>query len=376
MAELNQNKDQVKVVAFYLPQYHAIPENDKSWGEGFTEWTNTRKAVPLFEGHYQPKTPLNKNYYCLLDPQVRQWQSDLAKKYGVWGFCYYHYWFKDGKKLLEKPAEMLLEESGAETPFCFCWANENWARRWDGGNKEIIMEQDYGEEEDWEKHFQYLARFFRDPRYITWDGRPVLVIYRPEIIPRLEEMLNFFRRRGEEEGFGGLEIMFQHPSYLHTPEYDPDFCDHYIAFEPAYTWMDPNDPWMKTKNLVKKLLGKGLSQKVVEARHQEKTLELPDYDKTWKTILSRKFPSDKFLWGAFVNWDNTPRNKAGLAYRNWAPEKFREYFARLVKKVRSSSQANVIFINAWNEWGEGCYLEPDEKYGYSCLEAVRDGLKG
>ena len=168
--------------------------------------------------------------------------------------------------------------------------------------------------------------------------------------------------------------MFQHPAYLHEPNYKEELCDHYIAFEPAYTWMDPNDPWMKTKNLIKRLLGKGMSQKIVEARHQNQTLELPDYDKTWKVILHRKFPSEKFLWGAFVNWDNTPRNKAGLAYRTWAPEKFRVYFARLVKKVRSSPQANLIFINAWNEWGEGCYLEPDERYGYSYLEAVRDGL--
>lgn len=374
MAELNQHPEQVKVIAFYLPQYHAIPENDKSWGKDFTEWTNTKKAVPLFEGHYQPKTPLDENYYSLLDPQTRRWQSALAEKYGVWGFCYYHYWFKNGKKLLEKPAEMMLQEPQANTPFCFCWANENWARNWDGGNREVIVEQDYGEEGDWEQHFQYLARFFRDPRYITWDGRPVLVIYRPEIIPRLEEMLAYLRRRAEEERFGGLEVMFQHPSYLHQADYRQGLCDHYIAFEPAYTWMDPNDPWMKTKKLVKSLLGKGISQKVVEARHQTQTLELPDYDKTWKTILARKFPSEQFLWGAFVNWDNTPRNKAGLAYRNWTPEKFRKYFAQLVKKVRSSPQANVIFINAWNEWGEGCYLEPDQKYRYSCLEAVRDGL--
>lgn len=375
MAELNQNPEQVKVIAFYLPQYHPIPENDKNWGKGFTEWTNTKKAVPLFEGHYQPKTPLNGNYYSLLDPKTRKWQSQLARKYGVWGFCYYHYWFKDGKKLLEKPAEMMLEEPEADTPFCFCWANENWARNWDGGNREVIVEQDYGEEPDWENHFQYLARFFRDSRYITWDGRPVLVIYRPEIIPRLGEMLAYLKRRAGEEGFGGLEVMFQHPSYLHDPKYREELCDHYIAFEPAYTWMDPDDPWMKTKNLVKRLLGKGMSGKIVEARHREKTLELPDYDKTWKTILRRKFPSRKFLWGAFVNWDNTPRNKAGLAYRNWTPEKFRKYFAQLVKKVRSSPQANLIFINAWNEWGEGCYLEPDERYQYSCLEAVRDALK-
>lgn len=150
-----------KIIALYLPQFHTIPENDKWWGNGFTEWTNTRKAKPLFKGHYQPKTPLNENYYDLSDVTVMEKQAELAKKYGVYGFCYYHYWFKNGKKLLEKPIENMLSDKKVKIPFCLCWANENWSRNWNGGNREILMEQDYGNKKDWDKHFEYLLNFLK-----------------------------------------------------------------------------------------------------------------------------------------------------------------------------------------------------------------------
>lgn len=169
MAEVKDGKG-VKLIAFYLPQFHAIPLNDQCWGKGFTEWTNVRKAQALFSGHDQPKIPLDLNYYDLMDDQVKIWQSNLAKKYGIFGFCYYHYWFKHGEKLLEKPAEQMLKNKKIEIPFCFCWANENWSKNWDGGDQEIIMEQDYGGKEEWERHFQYLLNFFQDERYITVDG--------------------------------------------------------------------------------------------------------------------------------------------------------------------------------------------------------------
>ena len=159
MAEIMDGNG-LKVIAFYLPQFHSIPENDQWWGQGFTEWTNVKKALPLFEGHNQPRIPLNKNYYDLMDDEVKISQAKLAKKYGIFGFCYYHYWFKNGEKLLEKPAEQMLQNKDVDLPFCFSWANENWSRNWDGGNQEIIKEQDYGDKSDWEKHFQYFLPFF------------------------------------------------------------------------------------------------------------------------------------------------------------------------------------------------------------------------
>ena len=150
-----------KVIAFYLPQFHAIPENDEWWGKGFTEWVNTKKAKPLFEGHQQPKTPLNDNYYCLLDAETQEWQAELAEKYGVYGFCYYHYWF-NGKMLLEKPMENMLNNKNIKLPFCISWANEPWARTWDGKNKEVLMSQVYGEEKEWKEHFEFHAKCFLD----------------------------------------------------------------------------------------------------------------------------------------------------------------------------------------------------------------------
>lgn len=171
-----------KVVAFYLPQYHPIPENDKAYGKNFTEWVNVKKALPLFENHNQPRIPLENNYYSLLDENTMIEQSKLAKSYGIYGFCYYHYWFKNGKKLLEKPLEMMLNTKEIDIPFMLCWANENWTKHWDGGNNEIIVEQDYGDYDDLINHIDYLCRFFRDKRYIKIDDKPVLVIYKPEII--------------------------------------------------------------------------------------------------------------------------------------------------------------------------------------------------
>lgn len=215
MAEILSN-NKIKTIAFYLPQYHAIPENDKFWGKGFTEWVNTKKATPLFEGHYQPKVPLNENYYNLLDDDVKIWQANLAKKYGVFGFCYYHYWFKDGKKLLEKPLEQMLQNKDVDIPFCMSWANENWSKRWDGGNQEIIAEQDYGTEDDWKKHLLYMVQFFKDERYITLNGDPVFLIYKPEEIPDLHRMVTYWQSEIKKFGFNRICLMIQNSGwYFH-----------------------------------------------------------------------------------------------------------------------------------------------------------------
>ena len=189
MAEVKDGKG-IKLISFYLPQFHTIPENDKWWGEGFTEWTNVRKAQPLFPGHDQPRIPL-EGEYNLMEDSVKIRQAELAKQHGVFGFCYYHYWFKGGRQLLEKPAQQMLANRDVDLPFCFCWANENWSKNWDGGNREVIMEQDYGTRSDWEKHFQYLLPFFRDERYITVDGKPLFVIYKPEQIIDLFQMVGY-----------------------------------------------------------------------------------------------------------------------------------------------------------------------------------------
>ncbi len=373
MPEVNQDTD-IKIIAFYLPQFHAIPENDQWWGKDFTEWVNTKKAVPQFSGHYQPRLPYGDNYYCLLDDSTLLWQAETAQKYGVYGFCYYHYWFKGGKKLLEKPVEQMLRNPDIEMPFCLSWANENWTRNWDGGNREVIMEQEYGDETEWEAHFQYLLAFFRDKRYITIAGKPIFIIYKPGLIDRLEEMLDYFSMRAIAEGLKGICFMFQHPYYYYAANYRPELFDYTINFEPGYT------RFMEYGWEMNGIIARIRKRLQFHYRHlacgcKNKALKISSYDEDWGKILKREpILPDKTLPGAFVDWDNTPRNKNGITYLGAGPDKFAAYMTELIRLTKQKYHQQMIFINAWNEWGEGAYLEPDQKYGYGYLEALKKAL--
>lgn len=382
MAEIMDGKG-LKVIAFYLPQFHSIPENDQWWGQGFTEWTNVKKATPLFEGHNQPRVPLDENYYDLMDDEVKIRQAKLAKKYGIFGFCYYHYWFKNGDKLLEKPAEQMLQNKDVDLPFCFSWANENWSRNWDGGNQEIIKEQDYGDQYDWEKHFQYLLPFFRDERYITVNGKPLMIIYKPEEIIDVYQMVSYWRKRSVEEGFPGLCMMFQFPTYYSDLFYRKDVFDYRIGFEPVYCRnlkrMDHPVRSIKVA-LARTLLGENYissyrkKHRPLQNASKPKAIGLHkyDYDEAWNNILSAEWTSE-FLPGAFVEWDNTPRNKNGLVYTGFTVDKFGRYMKALLSKSRSANKP-MVFINAWNEWAEGAYLEPDELMGTGKLEVLKQAI--
>lgn len=382
MAEVKDGKG-VKLISFYLPQFHTIPENDLWWGEGFTEWTNVRKAQPLFLGHDQPRIPM-EGEYDLMDDAVKIRQAELAKQYGVFGFCYYHYWFKGGRQLLEKPAQQMLANKAVDLPFCFCWANENWSKNWDGGNREVIMEQEYGGKADWEKHFQYLLPFFRDERYITVDGKPLFVIYKPEQIIDLYQMVSYWKQRAVEEGLPGLCLAFQFPTYYSDMYYREDVFDYRIGFEPVHARsLSSMRPGTSSKvQLLRKFLGenavsayrKGRSSKMGSSLGgKSQSLAVYFYDEIWEKILNAPW-TEEFLPGAFVDWDNTPRNKHGLLHAGFSIEKFRDYMTRLVRRANAENKS-MLFLNAWNEWGEGAFLEPDEKYGYGKLEAVRDALR-
>lgn len=386
MAELlNDNK--MKVIAFYLPQFHAIPENDKFWGKGFTEWTNTCKAEPLFEGHYQPRIPLNGNYYNLLDDDVKKWQVSLAKQYDVFGFCYYHYWFKDGKKLLEKPLEQMLRNPEVDLPFCISWANENWSKRWDGGNQEIIAEQDYGGEKEWRSHLEYLVPFFLDPRYITLNGNPVFLIYKPEQIPNLHEMLSFWQLEIRKYGFKKIILMIQNSGWYFSPTYDDTDFDYQVKFEPYFSkqYADKN---MKSVNRNQKIyrilekvhLGKvafSFLKKVKGATQRKSTGEKPlsifDYDKEWYDIINGPY-GGKLIQGLFTEWDNTARRRNGFVFKGGNPEKFGKYTSNLLTEMKKRNELPFAFINAWNEWAEGAYLEPDEKNKYGYLEKLKEAI--
>lgn len=334
----------MKLIAFYLPQFHEIPENNLWWGKGFTEWTNTKKAQPLFPGHYQPREPYQDYYYDLTDETARKWQAQIAEKYGIYGFCYYHYWFK-GKRLLEKPFNEVLSSGEPNFPFCLSWANEPWTRRWDGSEDDVLMAQDYGEEADWKEHFDYLLTAFKDERYIRVDNKPLFLIYRPGSIQKCEEMLQYWQDLAKQNGLDGIYFV-KTISGFQIPVVNGFSAS--VEFEPLYT--------------------------VFHHLYFQHTM---DYDRIWSRIIARtkKEMDDKTYLGAFVDWDNSPRKRnTGLILKGATPEKFTHFLTKQIKNALNRN-SEFLFINAWNEWAEGTYLEPDKKYGYQYLEAVKKALE-
>lgn len=372
----------MKTIAFFVPQYHQIPLNDKYWGEGFTEWDNVKNAKPLFEGHIQPKIPLDNNYYNLLDRRTKIWQRDLAKEYGIYGFCYYHYWF-NGEMLLEKPCEQILGDSELDLPFCFCWANEAWSMEWTG-KKTVIMPQFYGEKKEWLEHWKYLLQFFRDDRYIKIDGKPVLIIYRPESIECLSEMLQYWRELAFEAGFPGMVFMNQSAEFMLDNRKDHSQIDFEIEYEPINSRKSlGKNKFANLKrlrrdvmNFCEKKFGWDLRRHGNYLLMKATNMQRPSYDEAWKDILTRKPHGNNSIPCAFVNWDNSPRyHERGQVYIGANPEKFKKYFSAQIKRTKEVYHKDMMFIFAWNEWGEGGYLEPDEENKYGYLEAVRDALK-
>ena len=357
------DNNQIKIIAFHLPQYHTFPENDEWWGKGFTEWVNVRKAKPLFEGHNQPRVPLNNDYYNMLDISTLERQAEQSKKYGIYGFCYYHYWF-NGKKLLEKPVELLLEHNEINQRFCLCWANEPWTRSWDGDTGVVLMPQEYGGKDEWEEHFEYLLPFFRDERYIRVDNKPLFVIYRTNSIECCNEMLAYFHKRALEEGLNGLFILEEKNSF--QPERKSVLTQGAIEFEPLYTLKYGRNIWQKvTQRIWSDCLNK----------IDKTTMRYYDYKKTWKNLAKRAYKTDSDIYQcAFVDWDNTARRgENGIVFRKSSPEVFEQGFKSLVTAAKKKDK-KLVFVNAWNEWAEGCYLEPDEKNEFRYLEALQNAL--
>lgn len=348
----------MKVYAMYLPQFHRVKENDEWWGEGFTDWVSTKNALPLFEGHYQPHIPLNENYYDLSKKNVMQWQANLMHKYGVDGMCIYHYWFKDGRQILEKPAENLLQWKDIDMPYCFYWANESWARSWSNikeknvwsnleeknntqnGNG-ILLEQSYGEEKDWRQHFEYLKDFFMDDRYLKIDGKPVFIIYKVNSIGCISEMADSFNKWAKEVGFPGVYFIGSRCDREQLSVMDAE-----LIHEPL------------TANKV-----------FLEKRYDDGIRRL-DYNAVWNEILNNEVSGKKVYYSGFVGYDDSPRRGIeGVVIDGMTPERFRENLTKLLaKNEREGSE--ITFINAWNEWGEGMHLEPDEKYETSFLEQI------
>lgn len=358
-----------KVLAFLLPQFHPIPENDRWWGAGFTEWTNVRKATPLFPGHLQPRVPADQRYYDMLDPAVHDWQAALAQRHGLHGFCYYHYWFK-GQQLLEKPVELLLRRGQPDIPFCLAWANESWTRAWDGGDREVLMQQDYGERADWEQHFDYLLQAFRDPRYIRVRGKPMFLIYRSASIEVCEPMLAMWQALAQRAGLPGLHVVSMLTGF--DADRRPGLFGAFAEFEPMYTiryglpaLLRKRGKWANRFNrAVWRLTGKAIGP-----------LKGHDYASLWKAIARRPLPAGHYA-GAFLDWDNSARRglERSLIMRNFDGGAFASGFRQQLRKS-AAADSEFVFVNAWNEWAEGTYFEPDTARGHFFLEAVREAVE-
>lgn len=385
----------MRTIAFYLPQFHTIPENDEWWGEGFTEWVNVKKAEPLFEGHYQPRVPQNENYYNLLDPKVMEWQVELAKEYGVYGFCFYHYWF-GGHKLLEKPVEQYLKNEKTDLPFCICWANEDWTNAWVSEQKKVLIHQEYGREAEWKEHFDYLLPFFKDERYIKNDGKPLVVIYRAEIIDCLNEMLDYWQDLAKENGFPGLDFAYQHIAFSQVKDRDESRFTYHIEYQPAYALQDLNKSSYNVLRDIKAKILKHMDRRADKINKAGKNgifarcylslwnklrdfhpqgLTRQSYDDVWQATLNHMPEDEKCLPGAFVDWDNTPRHhEKGRVFEGATPEKFERYMTEQIRRAKEVYNKDMLFLFAWNEWAEGGYMEPDERFGCGYLQALKNAL--
>ena len=354
-----------RVIAFYLPQYHPIPENDVWWGKGFTEWTNVTRARPVFRGHYQPHLPADLGFYDLRVAESRDAQAALAREYGIQGFCYFHYWF-NGKRLLERPFDEVLASGKPDFPFCLCWANESWSRRWLGEERDVLMEQTYSQEDDL-AHADWLGCAFADDRYIRISGRPLFLVYRPAHLPDANRTVELWRSVFKRQGLGDPYLVGVD---AHCPGVD---CrqlgfDTTFAFTPQLSALPgwSGDGWNLRRFL------HNMQRHIRNGR--TKVYDITEARRAMAQI-PRGFPHVQCV---FVGWDNTPRRGSdGIVMINGTPAEFGAALRTAIDDMALSAEGNnLLFINAWNEWGEGNHLEPDQRSGRGYLEQVKQAVDG
>lgn len=365
-ADTNMNhqctQPSIKTYAFYLPQYHPIPENDEWWGKGFTEWTNAGKAKPLFRGHYQPHVPADLGYYDLRTPETRVAQAEMARAHGVDGFCYYHYWFA-GRRILQRPTQEVIATGEPDFPFFLCWANQTWTGIWHGAPNRILIEQTYPGDDDHRRHFDELLPAFCDDRYVKVDGKPIFVIYQPSDIPDLQHTLSFWRELAVKAGLPGLHLVGVR---MAAEQWSPnelgfDACV-FHRLPKRRPWISRRRPLRWLKNEYQKLAG------------------LPtiyDYAEVADDFIVEASPPEQHYQCLIPNWDNTPRSGAnGLVLHNWTPDLWRRHAEHgYAVAARARDPHRILFIKSWNEWAEGNHLEPDLRYGLEPLEILRDVRK-
>lgn len=356
-----------RVIAFYLPQFHPTPENDEWWGKGFTEWTCMGKARPLYKGHYQPRVPADLGYYDLRVPETRQMQADYAKRAGIEGFCYWHYWFGNGKRLLERPFDEVLASGKPDFPFMLGWANHSWyAKLWDKDTKKdkLLIEQTYPGIDDYKAHFEYALKAFRDPRYIRDGEKPMFLVFRPFDLPK--DFIPTWQQLAREAGFeSGIAFVASCRFNESSEELLKMGYDYVYADRTGMIYQGRYNMWMK----IKKHLGAIIRRKPLLCFDYEdavRQLSNPEQDARLEIIPS-----------LMPNWDHSPRSAGkGLILDNSTPERFYNHAKQMIENISNKPvEKRFLFLKSWNEWGEGNYMEPDLRFGCGYINALADLLK-
>ena len=366
-----------KLIAIYFPQFHNIPENDEWWGKNFTDWDLVKSAKPKFHGHNQPRIPLDEVYYNPCKKEVLAKQINQAKDFGIGGFMFYHYWF-DGRLILEKPLEVFLKNPDLDIPFCLSWANNSWTRQWKANNEFLLEQKHLTERSLWEKHFYYLLPFFKDKRAIKIDNKVIFVINTPEIIKKAAKMFALWNELAQQNGIDGIYfIASKHYDYINY-----SFLENYNAIlkvHPREANNSNKNPYAHKVLKMKwfRLLPESLQNRLRQWRLKYKGLTLIDSIKIWEHILSNAYVNDypeynlDVFEAIYFDWDNTARyGKRATVYTNLTKEQKHTALKQLLDKTKQKS-CPYIFFNAWNEWSEGTYLEPDKKDGFENLELIK-----
>lgn len=328
-----------RLIAFYLPQFYPIPENNEWWGVGFTEWTNVAKAKPMFREHYQPHIPADLGFYDLRVPETRIAQAEMAKEYGIEAFCYYHYWFA-GKRLLERPLDEVLESGEPTFPFCLCWANQTWSGIWHGDPNRVLIEQTYPGYDDHKKHFYTLLRAFTDRRYVTVDGKPLFLIYRPQEIPEIKNITDFWREMAVKSGLINLFMVGFSWNALWNPYEN--------GFDASITDRRPQiRGWVSKRKPIKWLIQQ------FQVKMREPTIY--SYEEILPKLIQENNSGMEDYPCLIPNWDNTPRSREnGLVLHGSTPELFGIHLKKALNSVKDLPREHrIVFIKSWNEWAEG-----------------------
>jgi lipopolysaccharide biosynthesis protein len=372
----------IRPIAMYLPQFHPIPENDEWWGKGFTEWTNVVRARPLYKGHYQPHLPADLGFYDLRLAEVRAAQAQIARDYGIYGFCYYHYWF-NGRRILERPFQEVFETGEPNFPFMLCWANENWSRTWDGEDKCVLLQQCYSEEDDL-NHIRVLIPYFKDQRYIRVNGKPVFAVYNSASLPDDKRTVSIWRREAEKHGLELYLCRFEHAG-THGARYLCAGFDAAIEFQPQIRRVVVQQ---KTTKTLRDELSFAIFRRSIKFRARRIYYKVTrqrdvrgnsrDYKQHIESSISRynEVGNYKLYRSVCPGWDNTARKgDDALIIDGSTPELFRYWVQEALKGFKVySDEENMFFINAWNEWAEGNHMEPCQKWGRAYLEAFKKAL--